>query len=241
MIEPLYDELSELWLTLSPPEQYAEAGELYAAALAQAAGGHIGSLLELGAGAGHLAASLPGGWRLTLVDRAPRMLALCAGIVPRAERILGDMRSLRLGRTFDAVLLQDAVMYLRSEQELREAFATAAAHLRPGGALLVVPDTVAEDFEEHCVMGGRSEGTRAAQLMEWHWDPDPSDTTYQVDFAALIRDSGGLVRCAHDRHTLGLFPASTFARLLQAAGFELLEPEAAIWTETGVPFLARRS
>jgi hypothetical protein len=239
MIEPLYEELAELWLTLSPPEVYAEAAELYAAALSQAARGPIGTLLELGAGAGHLAASLPETWRLTLVDRAPRMLALCAGTVPRAERVLGDMRTLRLGRTFDAVLLQDAVMYLRSEAELREVFATAAAHLRPGGAFLVVPDIVAEDFEEHCAVGGRSEGPRAAQLLEWHWDPDPSDSTYQVDFAALIRDPDGRVRCVHDQHTLGLFPWATFARLLREAGFELVKLTLETWTETGVPFLAR--
>ncbi len=241
MIPPLYDSLAELWPLVSPPELYREEGELYASWLEQAAGAPIGTLLELGAGGGHLASALPSHWALTLVDMAPRMLDIARDLVPRARHVLGDMRDLALEERFDAVLLQDAVMYLLSEADLRATFATVHRHLRPGGAFLVLPDLVAETFEEHSCVGGRTDGARAVQLMEWHWDPDPGDTTYLVDFAMLIREADGRVRCHHDQHTMGLFPAETFIRLLVESGFELVMPERSPNCETGEVFLARRT
>ena len=46
----------------------------------------------------------------------------------------GDLRTLRLGRSFDAVLVHDAVMYMTSERDLRSMAVTAFQHTRPGGA-----------------------------------------------------------------------------------------------------------
>ena len=58
------------------------------------------------------------------------------------------MRTVRLGRAFDAVFIYDAVMYMSSERELRAALATVAAHLEPGGVALVAADATAETFRE---------------------------------------------------------------------------------------------
>ena len=74
------------------------------------------------------------------------MLELSRGLNPGCEHLLGDMRTLRLGRTFDAVLIHDAVMYMTSEADLRAALETAFVHLRPGGAAVVAPDCVRETF-----------------------------------------------------------------------------------------------
>ena len=40
---------------------------------------------------------------------------------------VGDLRSVRLGETFDAVLVHDAIDYMTTEVELRAAFETARA------------------------------------------------------------------------------------------------------------------
>ena len=40
------------------------------------------------------------------------MLELSRTLNPDCEHLEGDMRTLRLGRTFDAVLIHDAVMYM---------------------------------------------------------------------------------------------------------------------------------
>lgn len=41
------------------------------------------------------------------------------------------MRTVRLGRTFDAVFVHDAVDYMTSEDDLRHVIETAFVHCRP--------------------------------------------------------------------------------------------------------------
>jgi len=133
------------------------------------------------------------------------------------------MRTLRLGRTFDAVLVHDAIMYMTSEDDLRRAIETAALHLKPGGALLVMPDMIQETFVSLTTHGGHDgaiEDGRAIRYIEWTFDSDRSDTTYTVDFAYLLREGNGAVDVVHDTHIFGIFPRDTWLSLLRAGGFE---------------------
>ncbi len=237
----LYGDLAHLWPALSPPDEYGEEAALVAEWITRARGAPIRTFLELGSGAGHLASQLPADWDLTLVDRAPEMLALSRALVPRATHVEADLRELHLDRTFDAVLLHDAVMYLTSPDDLARAFASAARHLEPGGILLVLPDVVKDDFEEMTLGSGTSESEPAVRLLEWHWDPDPGDDTYAVEFALLVREPNGTVTCHHDRHTMGLFSRATWIRLLRSAGFDLLEPDPFDPRDGGAVFVARRA
>src|SRR4029078_3241161 len=85
---------------------------------------------------------------------SPSMLAVSASITPECEHIVGDMRTLRLGRTFDAVLIHDAICYMTSEADLRAALTTAFEHLRPGGGPVLMPDHVGESFKPATDHGG---------------------------------------------------------------------------------------
>ena len=129
------------------------------------------------------------------------------------------MRSLRLGRLFDAVFIHDAVMYLTTEAELRAAMETAFLHLEPGGIALFVPDHTRESFGETTSHGGHDGPDRGLRYLEWVCDPDPLDTAYTVDFAFLLRAPDGRVRVLQDRHVLGLFPRRDWLRFLREAGF----------------------
>ena len=157
---------------------------------------------------------------MTLVDLSPGMLDLSRALNPECEHIPGDMRTLRLGRTFDAVLIHDAVMYMTSEDELRQAIETAFVHLKPGGAALIMPDMIRETFVSMTTHGGHDGDGRSIRYIEWTFDPDPSDTTYTVDFAYLLREHNLPVRVVHDCHLFGIFPRETWLRLLSGAGFE---------------------
>jgi hypothetical protein len=143
-------------------------------------------------------------------------------INPECEHLVGDMRSLRLGRLFDAVVIHDAVAYLTSIDELRAAMATAYAHLRPGGVALLCPDYLRESFAPGTEHGGHDEGSRGLRYLAWTWGPDPSDTTYVVDFAYLLRE-GMRVRAEHDRHVLGLFARGEWRTALRDTGFREVE------------------
>jgi trans-aconitate methyltransferase len=159
--------------------------------------------------------------RLTLTDLSPRMLEQSRSINPEAEHLTGDMRTLRLGRTFDAVMIHDAVSYLTTEPDLRAALETAFVHLRPGGAAVFAPDHIREAFETGTHEGGHDgPDGRALRYLEWTTDPDPTDTEYRVDFAMLLREADGSVRVHHDVHVLGLFSRQTWLDLLADVGFE---------------------
>jgi SAM-dependent methyltransferase len=213
----LYDELAEWWPLLSPPEEYAdEAADLLS--LLDAAGRHR-TMLELGSGGGSLAFQLKRRFQLTLTDIAPAMLEVSRAVNPECEHLVGDMRSLRLGRTFDVVLIHDAIMYAADPADLRAVLRTAAAHCQPGGVVAVLPDYTRETFEPGSAHGGHdAPDGRGLRYLEWVWDPDPRDHTYVADYALLLRAPGGTTRVVHDRHIEGLFAHAEWLERLADAG-----------------------
>ncbi len=223
MSEPqprLYGELADWFHLLTAPADYAQEAGLYGRLLTDAADEPPRTVLELGSGGGNNASHLKARFELTLVDRSPEMLELSRSLNPECRHVQGDMRDVRLGERFDAVFVHDAIAYVTTEDDLAATVATARAHLGHGGVALFVPDYVKERFEPHVGAGGHDGPGRALRYLEWAWDPDPDDTTHVSDFAYLLRDETGHVRCAHDRHVCGLFPRATWLAQLERGGFE---------------------
>ncbi len=215
----LYDELVDFYHLLDPLEDHADEAAEYGGALCSAVRG-ARSLLELGAGAGHGAHFVKTHFEeVMLTDLSAPMQALSVRLNPDCAHALGDMRSLRLGRSFDCVLCHDAICYMQSEADLRAAFQTAFEHLRPGGAALFVPDCIQDTFvESHEVHVGEDD-QRGLRCLTWSHDPDPGDDTYVYDFALLLRE-GRDVRAVHDRHVCGLFSQATWLGLATEVGFD---------------------
>src|SRR5919201_6339881 len=136
----LYTELADWFSLLTAPADYAEEAAFFLRLFAEALGAPPRTLLELGSGGGNMASHYKHEVQATLTDRSPRMLALSARLNPECEHVQGDMRTVRLGRVFDAVLVHDAVCYLTSEADLRQAMMTAFLHCRPGGTAIFAPD-----------------------------------------------------------------------------------------------------
>jgi hypothetical protein len=148
------------------------------------------------------------------------MLAVSRALNPECEHLEGDMRSVRLGRTFDAVFVHDAIDYMTTEEDLRAAMATAFVHCRPGGVALFAPDHLRERFRPGTDNGGEDgDDGRGVRWLQWTWDPDPADTAYLMDFAYLLRERDGVIRVVHDRHVCGLFPRAGWLALLGEVGF----------------------
>ena len=215
----LYSDFAEWWPLLSAPAEYAEEVGVYLRLVQDAVDGDLRTALELGSGGGNNAHHYAKQLDLTLVDRSPRMLTVSQALNPACQHLEGDMRDVRLGRTFDAVLVHDAVSYLTSEADLRAAMATAFAHCRPGGVALFTPDHLRETFRPSTSHGGHDGDGRALRYLEWCYDPEPSDTVVTVDMAYLLRQ-GDHVEAVHDRHLNGLFERSTWLALLRETGFD---------------------
>lgn len=105
------------------------------------------SILDLGCGPGRIASPLVAlGHPVTGVDDGAGMIA---ALPPGVEGVVADARTVRLGRTFDAVLLAS---HLVNDPDGGAAFAaTAAAHLQPGG--LVIGQTYPPDSDPAAGVG----------------------------------------------------------------------------------------
>ena len=218
----LYDKLAYLWPVISPPEDYAEEAEHWRRALRQYLGPGRHRILELGVGGGHNLSHLTAEFDAAAVDISPKMLDLSRQLNPTVEHHLGDMRTFRLpGRTFDAVLIHDAISYMQTEDDLRAAFATARAHLRPGGLLLVAPDLVRDTFRPGMKLrwSTKLEGVEVITEETVH-DRDPNDTLVESHFSYTITEKG-TQRVERDIHVTGLFPIATWTALLEEAGFDI--------------------
>ena len=216
----LYSEFADWYHLLSAPDDFAEDAQIYLDLLTQAAGVPPRTLLELGSGGGNTAFHYKRFVQATLVDLSPRMLALSQRLNPECAHVQGDMRTIRLEQLFDAVFIHDAVQYLTTETDLRQAMVTAFTHCRPGGVALFAPDFTRETFVSATTHGGHDGDGRSMRYLAWIWDPDPADTIYVVDFAYLFREDGQPTRSAHERHIQGVFPRADWLRLLANVGFE---------------------
>jgi SAM-dependent methyltransferase len=215
----LYSDLADWFHLLTHPADYEEEATLYRDLLLEAGVPRGGTVLELGAGGGNNASHMKAHFALTLTDRSAEMLALSRRINPELAHIVGDMRSLRLGREFDGVFVHDAVVYMTTEDALREAIETAYVHCRQGGAALFAPDFVRETFQPVTNHGGHDGDGRGLRYLEWDWEADPAGTTVQSVMVYVLRERGAPVRVVHEVHVQGLFPRATWLRLLADAGF----------------------
>lgn len=215
----LYKDLAWLWPVLSPPEDYAEEAVHWRRVLREKLGDGRHTILELGAGGGHNLSHLTKEFDAVAVDLSPEMLDNCKRLNPTVELHVGDMRNVRLGRLFDAVIIHDACDYLITEGDLRATFTTAFEHLRSGGVFVVSPDYLRETFtDNHLYSTQRCRGDLHLTFIEYTWDPDPSDTQVKCLMTFLIRD-GEEIRVEHDLHTIGLFSRQTWLDLMASAGF----------------------
>jgi SAM-dependent methyltransferase len=231
MLPPkLYHELADWWPLLSQPGDYAEEAGTYREVLRSASTGPMRTVLELGSGGGNNASHLKQYFDLTLVELSPGMITVSERLNPECEHHLGDMRSFRIEQQFDGVFVHDAVCYMTTLDDLRRAMETAFVHCRPGGVALFCPDYTAESFAPSTDHGGHDETSRAMRNLEWCWDPDPSDTTYTVDYVYALRE-GHDTRVEHDRHIEGLFSRQQWLDSLRSVGFTA---EAKPYTHTDV-------
>jgi SAM-dependent methyltransferase len=95
------------------------------------------SVLDLGCGPGEPVARnlVQRGLRVTGVDSAPAMIALCRERMTDQEWLVGDMREVSLGRKFDGILGWDSYFFLAHDDQ-RRMFDVFAAHAGPSCLLM---------------------------------------------------------------------------------------------------------
>lgn len=220
----LYTDLAWLWpMWGDATQEYAQYCEHVITQIRRYAKRPVRTLLDVGCGGGKNVLNLKRDFSVTGIDISPYMLAQAKNLNPECAFVESDMRSCSLGRTFDAVLMDDAISHMNCLSDFRAAFRTAYAHLNPGGVLVVTPDVTPETFLQNktTTTSSARDGVEVV-FVENIYDPDPTDDQYETTILYLIRHDGKL-RIETDRWTMGIFPVETWRRVLRETGFELYE------------------
>lgn len=217
----LYNDLAWTWPIISPPSDYVKESEEYRRLIIKHSKIEVKTLLDLGCGGGHNDFTLKRYFEITGVDVSSQMLEGAKKLNPEVTYLSGDMRSVRLGKTFDAVTIFDSISYMLTVEELHAAFQTAYVHLNPGGVFLTGIEEKPDTFKQNktFVSTHKNDGVEIT-FIENQYDPDPRDTTFEATFIFLIRRGGDLAIEA-DRHLLGIFPVATWIDLAKKVGFEV--------------------
>jgi SAM-dependent methyltransferase len=219
----LYHDLNWIWPIISPPEDYAEETELFSRVIKEHAKIEVRTLLHLGCGGGRNDYTFKKYFDVTGVDISEEMLSLAKELNPDVNYHLGDMRSLRLRRSFDSVTAPDSLNYMKTEEELHQIFLTAYEHLNPGGVFLTVAEESRERFKQNrTISSTHSQEDIQITFIENSLDPDPTDTHFEITFIYLVRKRGQL-EIYTDSHVLGLFEIETWHRILRETGFNVEE------------------
>ena len=217
----LYTDLAWLWpLWGDASTQYAHYGEHVTGLVRRHARRPTRTLLDIGCGGGKNVLNLARHFEVTGVDLSPAMLAQAKALNPGCRFVEGDMRTFRLGRRFDAVLMDDAISHMSSRADFVAALRTAHAHLEPGGVMVATPDVTTETFRQNRTTTTAAREGIDVVFVENVYDPDPADEHYETTVLYLIRDHGRL-RIETDRWTMGIFALDAWRRVLHETGFEV--------------------
>jgi SAM-dependent methyltransferase len=217
-IAPVYDDFTahhdyELWLGNLLPELKRH-------------GLRGNRLLDVACGTGKsFIPMLSRGWEVTASDISPAMVELARGKVGDAATLsVADMRDLPEFGEFDLVwCLDDAINYLLSGAELKQALAGMRRNLGPGGLLMFDVNTIdayRTFFAEEVVV--ERDGRRLVWKGRSTPDVEPgsvSEASFEVLPAA--GEDGPLI--AAEMHRQRHFPEAEVLAALEQSGLECLE------------------
>ncbi len=227
-----YNELAWVDPIIAPPEEHAAETEKLYRLIRDNSRFAPGTLLHLGSGAGLNDYTFKKYLQVTGVDISDGMLEVAGRINPEAEYLKGDMRTVNLNKQFDAVACTEAIGYMLTLEDTRQAVSTAYNHLKQGGVFLFTA-LLKEEFRENNFAYTGSKDDIEITVFENNYRPDPESSTYEAAMIYLIRRLGKL-EIHTDLHQGSLFSKETWTRLLKEFNFEIVETK---MTDNYSPYL----
>ena len=179
------------------------------------------SVLDLGCGPGRIAGPLAElGHAVTGVDDGPGMIA---ALPPGVEGVVGDARTIRLGRRFGAVLLCSHLV--NDPAGGVEFAATAAAHLAPGG--VVVGQTYPPDWAPSDALGQETRlGDARIELVRATVDGDLLDAEVRYGVDGVVWQQAFRARLLGEAGLRGVLAEGglAFGRWLERPGWFVAGP-----------------
>lgn len=187
-------------------------------------------ILELGCGTGcYTREFVKLGCEVQGVDICAEMLNIATQrSEPGTVFTVGDMRTFRAGRIFDAVIsMFHVVSYLPGNNDLDQAFRAVAEHLEPGGVFLFdcwYGPAVLTDRPETRIRRLSEDGIELVRIAEPTLDA--STSTVNVDYQLFITDQkSGIVTSFQENHCLRYLFEPELSLLLAKNGLALEHSE----------------
>jgi SAM-dependent methyltransferase len=174
------------------------------------------TLLDVGCGTGAHLAFLAQDFDCVGLDFSEQQLERARTKLPNVTFVQGDMRNFDLGRKFDAVVcLFGTVGYSQDLEGLQQSMDHLAAHLSPGGVLLLEPWLTKDKFQSgrFDMITADAADMKIARSNTTRRDGDTSI----LDFHFLVVSAAGSEHF-EESHRLGLFSDEDYRRCIDRAG-----------------------
>ncbi len=216
----LYNQFQWVWDMIGTIEDYEKLARYIAGRIRKHETLQTKTLLHLGCGSGCIDHHLKGQFIITGVDLSEKMLESARLKNPECEYIQGDMRDVRVDRLFDVVIIPESIDYMRSEEDIVQAFSNAGRMLNKDGFLMVMVGYDPEQFPQNrtTVEQVTSNGTELT-FIENNYTNYPYSNSFEATFIFMIRDKGK-PQIMLDVHTLGLFGKEVWKNGMKKAGLD---------------------
>jgi len=182
------------------------------------------AVLDLAAGTGDVSRELQkrGYQNISLADRSEGMLRI-------AKRKLGEnvstyvtsMRNMNLGKSYDAIIVRQAINYLMDYEGLVDGFRAMHVHLNEGGRLVFN----APNFNEGSEYKERSleyeHGDYYVKVRELNLNE--GRMIIHTQHCVLTKKDGSEIKKVYDLNRFGVFTKDEFGHALREAGFESVQ------------------
>lgn len=240
-MDKIFNQYAKYYDLLYADKDYAAEAEYVVGLHEDLSGGNSLSILELGCGTGRHAQEFSKmGATVTGVDLSEAMVqrANAESLSQDSFKnnfLVGDVRAIRLGQTFDAVIsLFHVASYQTQNQDLLSMFKTADIHLKSGGLFIF-------DFwygpgvlnDPPVVRIKRLSGDGISVLRITEPEIFENENTVAVNFTIQVRPSlsGGFEEF-HERHLMRYFFIPEIRQFLECSNFRLLSAQE--WLSTGL-------
>lgn len=221
-------------------EPYTRSAEVYdviyelvdypgdAAAIAAAIRSHkptASSLLEVGCGTGAYLAVFAESFDVVGVDNSPGMLDVARRQHPQLAIVEADMRTMDVGRTFDAVVcLFSSIGYMTTRPDLETALTVMRRHLASGGVIVIDPWFDPETYTPGHISADVFRGDGIMVSRSSYGDVDDGVSVLEMDHVVVQENIGR----AHfvEQHRMGLFYEAEYREILESLGLEVESVEA---------------
>jgi SAM-dependent methyltransferase len=235
----VFSAYSEYYDLLYRDKDYAGESRYVLGRLRQSMGRRPNSILELGCGTGkHAELFYAEGLKVTGVDLSATMIEQARNRLPGGTFVEGDVRTVRLGSTFESVVsLFHVASYQTTNDDILAFLKTAAAHLEPGGVFLF-------DFwygpavytQQPAVRVKRMENDRVSILRTAepvHW---VNDCMVEVHYEVIVEDrASGRAEHIKEKHSMRYFFLPELRTYLDQAGFDSTSTEFEEWITRASP------